>query len=141
MYLCVCFSYICCNMEIYIYYFSLCYLCLKLVWLCVMDVVGCIFIKYMYACVCVRACVCVCVCVFACVRLRAQYPSHSLWSLRGSFPPALPPVSVLLRPQGYNDCRTLQICSSSPSDRLACLKSGSHFRSQNRSELDSLHFS
>lgn len=39
-------------------------------------------------------------CVFVCVRLQAQYPSHSLWSLRGSFPPALPPVSVLLRAPG-----------------------------------------
>lgn len=37
-------------------------------------------------------------------------------------------------PQGYNDCTTFQICSSSPSDWLPYLKSGSHFLS----ELDSL---
>lgn len=67
--------------------------------------------------------------MFVCIRLGAQYPSHSLWSLRGSFPPALPPVSVLVRPQGYNDCRTFQICSSGWSDQFAYLESGSHFLS------------
>lgn len=35
-------------------------------------------------------------CVFVCDGLRAQYRSWSLWSLRGSFSPALPPVSVLV---------------------------------------------
>lgn len=36
------------------------------------------------------------VCVFVRVGPRAQHRSRSLWSLRGSFPPAPPPVSVLL---------------------------------------------
>lgn len=33
------------------------------------------------------------------------------------------------RPQGYNDCTTFQICSSSPSDWLPYPKSGSYFLS------------
>lgn len=39
-------------------------------------------------------------CVFVHIGLSAQYHSRSLWSLRGSFPPAPPPVSVLLRTPG-----------------------------------------
>lgn len=43
-----------------------------------------------------RACPRVYVCVFVRAGPRAQHRSRSLWSLRGSFPPAPPPVSVLL---------------------------------------------
>lgn len=58
------------------------------------------------------------------------HPSDFLWSLCGSFPSALPPVSVLLLPQSYSDCRTFQICSSGLSDQLPYLKSVFHFLSQ-----------
>lgn len=39
-------------------------------------------------------------CVFVCAGPAAQYRSHSLWSLRGSPPPALPPVSALFGAPG-----------------------------------------
>lgn len=39
-------------------------------------------------------------CVFVCAGPIAQYHSHSLWSLRGSPPPALPPVSALFGAPG-----------------------------------------
>lgn len=77
--------------------------------------------------------------VFVCVRLGAQYPSSSLWSLRGSFPPAVPPVSVLLGgPRATMTAEPSRFAHQTPSDRLPHLKSGSHFLSQDRSELDSL---
>lgn len=52
------------------------------------------------ACFCVFCSMRVLGCVFVHIGLSAQYHSRSLWSLRGSFPPAPPPVSVLLRTPG-----------------------------------------
>lgn len=50
-------------------------------------------------CLCFSAkCLCLGVCL--CAGPRAQYHSHSLWSLRGSLPPALPPVSALFGAPG-----------------------------------------
>ena len=97
-----------------------------LVLLCVMHAVGCVFVKCM--------CLGVCLCVSGCEPSILLIPSGLCVGL---FEPALPPVSVLLGPQGYNDCRTFQICSSGPSDRLPYLKSGSHFLSEDQSKLDS----
>lgn len=64
-------------------------------------------------CLCFSAkCLCLGVCL--CAGPRAQYHSHSLWSLRGSLPPALPPVSALFGAPGLQCCTTIQISSSSP---------------------------
>lgn len=86
------------------------------------------------ACVCVFViCLCsgVCLCVSGCEPSILLTPSGLCVGL---FHQHYHLLVFYSGPQGYNDCTTFQICSSSPSDRLPYLESGSHFLS----ELDSL---
>lgn len=95
--------------------------------LCVMHEAGCVFVL----CVCLD----VCLCVSGCEPSILLTPSGLCVGL---FHHHYHLLVFYSGPQGYNDCRTFQICSSGPSDRLPYLKSGSHFLSQDRCELDSL---